>query len=262
MAPHHQWAYTKQKGTHWYQSRPEDYAHLYRFVRRNAELFDDYEAVAPVGLLYSSAGVQKSSREARDAALALAHENVPFELVMAGDAWLPARLTPETLGKYRALVVAGPTLLEGEQKKALDAFAAAGKVVAWDAQTGIDSTRLTRLTRLLPRPIAFPSGENLVAIARAIPARPDAPVVVHLLNRNYDPAADAVKTLRNVRMTLHQDLFGGRSFTRATLYAPPSSLDRSRPGASEPLPLGIEPTDHGTTIVIPQLDLWGIVKLQ
>jgi len=45
----HQWCYTKEKGTHWYHAKPEDFADLYQFVRKNAVLFDDYEAVAQVG---------------------------------------------------------------------------------------------------------------------------------------------------------------------------------------------------------------------
>ena len=33
MAPHRQWCYTKEKGTHWYDGPTEEYAWLYRFVR-------------------------------------------------------------------------------------------------------------------------------------------------------------------------------------------------------------------------------------
>jgi hypothetical protein len=43
MAPgHSQWAYTKEKGTHWYKAQAANYADLYQFVRQNAALFDDY----------------------------------------------------------------------------------------------------------------------------------------------------------------------------------------------------------------------------
>jgi len=31
MAPHRKWAFTTEKGTHWYQSKPEDFAYLYNF---------------------------------------------------------------------------------------------------------------------------------------------------------------------------------------------------------------------------------------
>ena len=116
MAPVRQWAYTKEKGTHWYQSQPEDYAHLYRFVRRNSKLFDDYDAVGLIGLVYSNAAARRSVSEVREVCLWLASKSLPFELALAGDDWLDARITPQTLSKYRAVVVAEPTLLEGEQK--------------------------------------------------------------------------------------------------------------------------------------------------
>jgi hypothetical protein len=54
MASSRQWAYTEEKGTHWYFSKPGDYDFLYRFVRLNAALLDGYEAVADVGVLYSN----------------------------------------------------------------------------------------------------------------------------------------------------------------------------------------------------------------
>lgn len=258
MAPHRQWAYTKEKGTHWYQSRPDDYAQVYRFVRRNSGLFDNYEPVAPIGLLYSSAGAARSSANVRDAAVYLAKNSAPFELVTAGDDWLDARLTPQKLGKYRAVVVAEPTLLDGEQKQTLDQFSAAGKTLAWDAKRGLDEAVFARL---FPKPITF-SADNLIGVARAIPENPATPAIVHLLNRNYDEPTDSTATVKNVKVTLHKDLFGGRAFAKATLFAPPSSLDRENPGASEPLPLRVEPTENGITVTIPELNYWGILKLE
>ena len=257
MAPHHQWAYTKEKGTHWYKSQPDDYAHVYRFVRRNSELFDDYQSVAPVGLLYSSAGARKSAHDVRDAALWLAKHNIPFEIVLSGDEWLDARLTRETLAKYRALVVAEPTLLDGPQKQAVDGLAAAGKIVKWDAAKRMDEAALRRL---LPAPIAMSGSENIVAVARAKPGEPAAPAIIHLLNRNYVESNDATTSLRNVKIELRRDLFG-RSFTKATLYAPPPALDRKTPGASTPVPLALQTTAEGVTITIPELGFWGIVTL-
>ncbi len=259
MAPIRQWAYTKEKGTHWYQSRPEDYAHLFRFVRRNKTLLDDYEAVALVGLLYSNAAARRGVGPTRDACLWLAKHNIPFELAMAGDDWLDARLTPKTLGKYRALVVAEPNILEGRQKEALDQFAAVGKVVTWDAKKGVDEAALFKL---LPNPIAIEGAADVVGVARAAAGKPAAPAIVHLLNRDYDQRTDSMKMLKNVKVTLHRDLFGGRSFAKATLYAPPAALDRQHPGASEPVSLRVEPTGSGVAITLPELDIWGIIKLE
>jgi len=259
MAPHNQWAYTKEKGTHWYRSRPEDYAHIYRFVRRNSGLFDDYKAVGSVGVLYSSAGAARNVANMRDASLWLAKNSIPFELVLAGDDWLDAKLTLQMLNKYRALIVAEPILLDGEQKKAFDQFAATGKIVAWQANRGIDEAAIARL---LPKPIVFMAADNLIGVARAIHGNPTAPAILHLLNRNYDASTDTTAKMKNVKVSLHKGIFDGRTLAKATLYTPPPSLDRRNPGASEPVPLHVEPTSSGVTVTIPELDYWGILKME
>ena len=169
MVPHRQWAYTKEKGTHWYQSQPEDFAHLYRFIRRNADLFDGYEDVAHVALLYDNAAARKSIRDMRDACLWFARNNVPFSLALAGDDWLDARLTPEKLAPYRAIIVAGSTSLDIPQQAALDQASAQGRVIRWDLKSGLDRSTLQKL---IPSQIEFPGGENIVAVPRAIPGNP------------------------------------------------------------------------------------------
>jgi len=260
MVPHKQWAYTKAKGTHWYQSKPEDYAHIYRFVRRNADLFDGYEAVALVGLLYSNAADRATgSRVARKACAWLTKNNVPFEIVPAGDDWLNVKLTPEKLAKYRVLIVCEPTMLDGEQQKVLDRFAAAGKVLKWDPKSGINEAALREC---LPRQITIDGAENVIAVARTNPARPDAPAILHLLNRNYREEYDCMEQQLNIRVKLHKDLFGGRTLMTATLYSPPSGLDPENPGAGQPIELESRLLKDGVLITIPELDLWGIVKLE
>jgi hypothetical protein len=262
MAPHRQWAYTPTKGTHWYQSAPQDYAHLYRFVRRHAALFDGYEAAAPVALLYSNAAARASQRNLQNmqhACLWLARNNVPFEIVLAGDQWLDARLTADRLAEYQALVVCAPTMLDDRQQQVVDDFAAAGRVVPWDAKTGIDERAFGIL---VPRQITIAGADNVIVVARTIPGKPDAPVVLHLLNRNYDEASDSMQRLADVTITLDKSLFPGRTFRKATLYSPPAKFDPQAPGASEPVSLEVRQADVGITFTIPAIDLWAIAKLE
>ena len=262
MAPHRQWAYTKTKGTHHYQSTAEDFAHLYRFVRRNATLFDGYEAVAPVALLYSNAAARASHRHIQNmqhACLWLAAASVPFEIVMAGDEWLDARLSAEELARYKAVVMCSPTMFDGEQQKVVDELTAAGKVVGWDAKTGIEEAALRKL---LPRQVTIAGSGKVIAVARAIPGKPNSPVVLHLLNRDYDEPSDTTKKLTGVEVTLDKSLFSGRSFSKATLYRPPAKFDPQAPGVSQPVSLEIRSVKGRTALTVPELDLWAIVKLE
>ncbi len=261
MAPHRQWAYTQDKGTHYYQSTPADFAHVYRFVRRNARLFDGYEAVAPVALLYSNAAARESHAyvtRMQEACLWLAANSVPFEIVLAGDSWLDARLTADALARYKALVVCTPATLDPQQQAVLDAFAAAGKTVAWDAQTGLDEAALRKL---VPRQITFAGNENVIAVARTAPGDPQAPAVLHLLNRSYDAASDSVKPIAGLEVSLDQGLFAGREFAQATLHCPPGAFDPESPGQSQPVSLDIRQNAGKTSFRVPKLGLWGIVEL-
>jgi hypothetical protein len=89
------------------------------------------------------------------------------------------------------------------------------------------------------------------AVPRAIPGDRKAPVAVHLLNRQYDKAKDAMVSQRNVTLRLRRDLFGGRKFGRATLHAP----------KAKPANLEVSAERDHTTVKIPELGLWAIVEL-
>jgi hypothetical protein len=89
-------------------------------------------------------------------------------------------------------------------------------------------------------------------VPRAIPGENTAPVVVHLLGRQYDPETDAVVPQKGLTLRLRRDLFPGRAFSKAMLHAP--RLD--------PVPLDVATGDEYTTIKVPELGLWGIVELR
>jgi len=103
---------------------------------------------------------------------------------------------------------------------------------------------------------------DVVAVARAIPGKPNAPAVLHLLNRNYDEPSDTTKTLTDVEITLDASLFDRRSFKKATLYRPPAKFDPQAPGASRPVAIDVRPVQAGTALTVPELDLWAVVKLE
>lgn len=50
MAPHRQWCYTMEKGTHWYDGPGDAYAPLYRFVRAHPQLFRDTTTAGPLAV--------------------------------------------------------------------------------------------------------------------------------------------------------------------------------------------------------------------
>ncbi len=244
MAPHRQWCYTKEKGTHWANFPAEDLAWVYRFVRQSERLFDCYEAVAPVGVVYDMAARREGRGDIRPIAVALAERNMPFTIVMAGDDWLPDyRLTTDKLARFRAVVVPEDLAMAPEQKALIDAVAAEGRLVTWPNDE--------KLAALLPPPIVVEGSEHVAVVPRAVPDDPAAPVVVHLVNRRYDRENDAMVPQRDFTVRLRADLFSGRTFTRATMHAP----------REEPSPVALRNDDGYIELSVPQLDLWGLVAL-
>ena len=243
MAPHRQWCYTQQKGTHWYTGPTEEYAWLHRFVRQHARLLDRYEAVAPVAVVYDQAAQRKHRGNIEPICTALAAGSMPFTVVVAGDDWLDYRLDAASLARFKAVIVTKDLDLDAAQRKLLDQVAADGRLVVWPDDK--------RLEELVPAPVAVEGSDQVWAVPRAIPGDRDAPVVVHLLNRQYDAEKDTMVPQKRLTLRLRRDLFRGRKLAKATLHAP----------RTEPVVLDTSAGDESTTVKIPELGLWGIVDL-
>ncbi len=245
MAPHRQWCYTKEKGTHWTEAPSEAYAWLYRWVHDHARLFDGYEAVAPVAVVYSNLANRKGGGKIEAVCVALARANVPFTVLIAGDDWLPDyRLTKTQLDRFKAVVVTKTCELDPRQQKLIDQVKADGRLVVWPDQAA--------LAQRVPQPVVIEGAKQVWAVPRHIPGDRKAPVMVHLLNRNYDPKADAAMPQKGLTLRLRRDLLGGRKLTKATLHAP----------RAEPLGLDLNSGREYTTITVAELGLWGIVELE
>ncbi len=246
MAPHRQWCYTKEKGTHWYTGPAEEYAWLYRFVRQNARLLDGYEAVAPVAVVYDNAARRKGRGNIEPISTALAERNVPFTVVVAGDDWLDYRLDGGRLAEFRAVIVAGQLDqldMDEPQRELIEQVRSDGRLIVWPDPK--------RLERLVPTPVAVEGSEQVGVVPRAISGDGTSPVVVHLLNRRYDGEKDSMIPQQQFRLRLRRDLLGGRRFTKATLHAPKTE------------PVAVEATSDGkyTRVKVPELKLWTIVEL-
>lgn len=244
MAPHRQWCYTKEKGTHWYSGPTEEYAYVYRFVRQHARLFDNYEPVAPVAVIYDIAANRKGRGKIEPICVALAERNIPFGVVVAGDDWLDYRLDGKELGRYQAVIVAGDNQwMDDEQRKLLAAVETDGRLVTWPNDD--------RLDQLVPKPVVVEGSDHMMVVPRAIPGDDQTPPVVHLLNRQYDGQDDVMVPQRNFTLRLRRDLFGNRAFSTATLHAP----------RIDPAKLAVASDDEHIAIRVPNLLLWGLLEL-
>ena len=172
-------SYTKKKGTHWYTGPVEEYAYVYRFVRDNARLFDRYEAVALVAVVYDNGANRKDRGKIEPICVVLAERNVPYTVLVAGDDWIDYPLDGGRLAQFKAVILATDTKsMDREQAQLIDKTAADGRLVGWPDDE--------KLARLLPAPIEVDGSDHVMVVPRTIAGDAGAPAVVHLLNRRYD----------------------------------------------------------------------------
>jgi len=248
MVPHHiPWCFVKVGGkTTWepYDCPTEEIAPLYIFVRQNADLFDGYEAVEQVGVLYSNLAFRRGVQNARDVCWSLLNASMPFGLAAAGDEWLVNRLSEDELSRFELIVVPEPAMLEGEQQRLIEEWMAKGRAVSW-----------TSINDLLQRvePLASLEGAGKVWILpRRNPNNPEAPVVVHLINWDYDASKDKMNRQDNIAICLSHKLLGGREARSVTLLSPDS----------DPIQLPFENRPDGVHVTVPEVTLWSILKIE
>ena len=255
MAPARQWCYTQEKGTHWYDAPLGQYDWLYRFVRANAALLDGYDAVARVAVVYDSAARRANKADIEPVCAELFKRNIPFAVIIAGDAWLPGhRLTPAALAAYRTVIAPEGMMLDTAQQAVIGEELAGGKAVSWKERE--------KALASAGAPVTVEGSDRVVVVPRVKRGDAKAPAVLHLLNQSYDGVRDVMAPQTNVTLVVRRDLYGGRRFMRAVLYAP---VPESKPGdvaaASVATALLVAEAGDAVRVTVPTLKEWGLIAL-
>lgn len=246
MAPHRKWAFTQEKGTHWYQSKPEDFAYLYHFIRGNADLFDDYEPYSQVAVIFCNRSARhRGMARFQEVCKQLADANIPFSVVIAGDDWIEDRLTIDELKRFEALVVPEPAEFSEEQKEVLRAWETVkGKEVVYTAS--LDDVKTSDLG---PPSLEVIGPSNIWVLPRV---RSGSPLICHVLNRNYSSERDCVEPAQDVEVLLRAPLVGNKSIHSCKLISPDA----------DPIQLDAELRDGGLHIPIPKLGMWSLLVVE
>jgi len=243
MYSNSQWGFTEETGTISYQVPLSIYEPLCSFITENKDLFDGYEAVAQVGLLYDNEACNNGDWWVREVNRDLHYANIPTSLVIKEDKRLRFSTPPEQLEKYDLLLVPEGSLTEGPLNKLFETARKKGKLMEW---TSIDEL----VTRIDPQ-VKLTGGEKIWTLPRQKISEKGPELVIHLLNQDYDPVNDRMNEKTNIDMFVSQKLTGGNPAGSAWIYSP----------GAQPIELKVEQEAGGAKINIPDLDLWAIVKI-
>jgi hypothetical protein len=228
MAPHRQWCYTPEKGTHWYAGPAEKFAPLYRFVRSNSQWFDDYETYADVAVVLPHRSFLRDPRAWFELCNQLAEANVSYRLLLAGDELVIHPLKADILKECPVLLIRQRDDLLPEDRKLLDEHTADRRLYTNAAEV---------VTNV--RPVAQIASEHAV---RVLPRVAKDSAVVHLLNTAYDANGDDVRPLKDVAVRLDLQALGVAGADTCKFLAPDA----------EP---GTLLVDQGK-VTVPELGLW------
>lgn len=238
MVPHRQWCYTKEKGTHWWRGKPEDFAFVYRFVREKANLLDGYRSLANLVLIYTNSDFG----EIRSAAFELLKANVPFAIVIVEPSF-GTTVSASELEPYDFLLTGKQDLpIEIERQLRVTK----PRHLRW---RGLES-----LPEQLRKQVIIKGSEKVRVSLRYKPNTPNAPVVCHLLNQDYDPQLDDVRPV-NVSISVSLSLI-----KRVCRIVPTIAIVHSPKRELQQASVCIE--NDMLTFTVPNLSLWAIVELR
>jgi hypothetical protein len=229
MAPHRQWCYTEEKGTHWYDGPTEAYAPLYRFVRANPELFDGLRAHADLALVVPHRSFRRDREPWLERGRRLVQANLAYRLALGGDAVLDHRITAGSLQGVAIVVNPAPGDLLPADRRTLEGGPARSVASVDEAlEAVVPAVSATGPVRVLPR----------VGKGRA---------VIHLLNLAYEPKGDAVGRLSGVEVRVDLGALGVAGCERARVLSP----------GAEPLEVPV----HEGRLTVPDVGLWTLLVL-
>lgn len=220
----------------------EQYGDLYDFIHEHPALFDDYEPVAEVGVL--------ANADQADASLAayckqLASRQIPFQLVLGANRHARLPIRPADLQRLRLLVELSPIeSFGGEDQKTIQAARESG-LIRFVKPTA-DLTAIAKLRSLNLLRLEAP--DNVYAFPRVNGKTHSA--AIHLVNWNLAASTERAECYRNITLTMLQPPRWG-AFKSAVWL---------QPGLA-PVPLTPERHADSVRLTLPQLETWGVVKL-
>lgn len=204
---------------------PEELKTWIRFTREHHELYEDVATANELAILYADGPIsRRPETHERYLALAqaLAERGYQFDVVYGGDGHFnPDDLDPETLRRYRVILLPEARDLGEAPSAPLEAFALAGGELVAFSECPIDPGLVRRVDgELLEAFWREYRDEDRDRIVASVPAPPSSRIeasdpmvrltryvlggrqVLHLLDYRYDEATDAVTPIRDLRLRI------------------------------------------------------------
>jgi hypothetical protein len=240
MTPYRQWVFVNHRQTTNYLGPTDVYSPIYRFVGEHRDLFDGYEAAAQMAVIYNHNALKKGNEYIYETCGQLAKANIQFDMIIAGDDWFSPRLETSLADNYQQVIIPDSSPLGYGQQTVVD---------RWIAESRAGYFRdIENIGAGIGPWIQVSSSAPVIAVARV---KEDSTAVVHLVNQVSKKNKEFQKQ-SDIKLKISQKLIGGRKPLRVTFF----SLFRGS------MSLDFRVEDGSILIQVPDLKVWGIVKLE
>jgi hypothetical protein len=239
LVPHSQWVFAEgQQENKPYAPPRSETVPLYRFVRDHSFLFDGYEPIKQIGLVYSHSPESSSPGSAGRICCALLDTNIPHGVVLAGDGRVAPSWQNQDVAGYERLYLLEPWLDERIPRE----WRSQGTISRWESPDAV---------RKNLRPFVKIEGDERVWLLPR-KRKNDNALVVHLLNHDYSATGgDKIRPQQQFAIFLARGLFCGSSPCKVTLYAPGES----------PETIAVDAVSEGVRVRIPRLTIWAVLEI-
>jgi hypothetical protein len=231
----------------WYYPPKDAFEPLYDFVRTHRALLDDYEAVTQVGVLFANPSGDPSGPLKR-VCESLVNLNVPFGVVVAGNEWVPNRLSPEDAMRFELLLLPDPVKTDAAQQKVVENWKSRKAAISVSPKDEVGELLAGRVDPLA----SLESKSRVWLFPRAIPGSKTAPAVCHLVNWDYDAGKNHATPQKDVKIRLRGKLTGDSPVTKVTYHTI----------GEPPQPLAFAARENAVHVTVPEVELWGVVTME
>ncbi|MGL1885147.1 MAG: Ig-like domain-containing protein [Reichenbachiella sp.] len=234
-----------------------DMTYIFNWIQDNAKLFDDYSASnGKVALIQSREATRKFVYEINDITYALHDNNIPFDLVVAGDSLYGTVPTFAELDQYEKVLLSQNVYdwwLAVDEQLVADLEQLGDKVIFW-AETD-DASTLTSVKSALSTSYTVKSNGNSIDDELTVYPRESSiaenSYLVHVINNDYNTGSKAHNIKNNVSLSVDGSVYA-KPIVEAYLHQPGVAKQQ------------LQITQNGDQLQIDGMDnvgFWGILEL-
>lgn len=245
MYAYNKWGFSEKTGTQWYQTPIKMYEPWCSFISKNADLFDGFEPVDQVGVLYENEVCRNNNWSVRTICRELNDKNIPVGLAVSGDKWMKHELTMDQMDKFKIVVLPEVTSLSEKEEILMKELKKQGRLIKW--------TNAEDLISKIPKLISISKTDKVWTLPRS--RKSDSgkmEYVIHLLNQDYDAEKDVMNVRKDFEVLISNELTDGKNVSKMSILEP----------GEEPKSLKINKTSTGFYVTVPHLNVWAIIKIE